>query len=282
MRRPALVRLLVAPAATVLLLSGCGAEDSEPDAGASASSEESSAAAEESEAAEPAGDLTAEDFGDRVLAAFLDAGTVQFTLEQTTAGQTSSGTGEADLGGEQVRSRVQLETPQGQVEALTVDGLFYLQFPGVPGGKYLEVDPQDESGLGALVGQLGGNSDPSSSVKVFEEATEVSDEGQEEIDGVETTRYRVVLPSDAVAESLGADEQVASLLPEEVTYQVWVDADDLIRRLSSEIEVAGQTSSTVITYTGYGEPVDVEAPPADQVTDQIPGLPGGAGGSTGR
>jgi hypothetical protein len=51
---------------------------------------------------------------------------------------------------------------------------------------------------------------------------------------------------------------------DEVTYSLWVDGDDLVRRVTSDLGGYGTAEATIF---GYGEPVEIEAPPADQVTD---------------
>ncbi|GAB3989366.1 LppX_LprAFG lipoprotein [Nocardioides marmoraquaticus] len=272
-RRPLLPALAVV--ASLTLVAGCGGGGGDDASGsdASGSSSESSEPSGPEEA--PAEELTVDDLGERVAAAFSDAGSVAFELEQSTQGQESSGTGEADLSGDELSSTVDLDTPQGTVSVIATDGLFYLKIPQLtPDGKWLEVDPEADSGLGALIGQLGGSADPAASIEVLGEATKVTPTGEEEIAGVATTGYRVTLPREAIAESIGADPRITQLLPEELDYDVWVDADDLVRRVASTVEVQGTSSTTTVTYTDYGQPVDIEAPPAGQVTDQAPGLPG--------
>jgi hypothetical protein len=54
-------------------------------------------------------------------------------------------------------------------------------------------------------------------------------------------------------------------LPDDVTYDVWVDAHNLIRRVESGL--AGATST--ITMTDYCEPVDVEAPAEDEIEPRV-------------
>ena len=84
-------------------------------------------------------------------------------------------------------------------------------------------------GLGALVGSLGGNSDPAKLLQVMNQASEVSEEGIEEVGGVETTKYHVVLPREAFAETLGDNPQITQMLPKTVEFDMWVDGDDLVR-----------------------------------------------------
>ena len=71
---------------------------------------------------------------------------------------------------------------------------------------------------------------------------------------------------------------MADMLPEELVTEMWVDADNLPRKFAQTIEVpavgGGQptTSSTEGTYSDFGTDVEIEAPPADQVTeDMFPG-----------
>jgi hypothetical protein len=51
---------------------------------------------------------------------------------------------------------------------------------------------------------------------------------------------------------------------DELTYTLWVDGDDLLRRITSDL---GGHGTMDITAFGYGESVEIEAPPTDQVTD---------------
>lgn len=273
MRRTSLLRLAVVPVVSLVVLTGCGSSEEGSSSGGSSrgsSSSQESPGSEET-AAEP---LTKADFGDRIYAAFQEAGTLSFTLEQGGAAE-ATGSGEADLSGEQVASRVTTEgVGIGKVEAIVLDGLFYVKSAQISGDKWLKIDPRAKSGFGALVGSLGGNSDPSKLLEVMNQASEVTAEGQEEVGGVETTKYHVVLPREAFAATLGDNPQVTQMLPKQVEFDMWVDADDLVRKQVSELTVGQQKTSSTITYSGFGEPVEIEAPPASQTTTKAPGLGG--------
>jgi hypothetical protein len=122
----------------------------------------------------------------------------------------------------------------GQVQALLVDGLFFLRSPQF-GPRWVKIDPRAKTGLGALVGQFGANSDPSRILKAMDSAATVTKRGSEQVDGVDTTKYHVVLPRKALA---------------------------------------GQSSTTTITYSEFGHPVSITAPPAGQTTTKVPGMRG--------
>ena len=52
-------------------------------------------------------------------------------------------------------------------------------------------------------------------------------------------------------------------MPENLTYDMWLDDRDLLCRM--QFEVAGQTVD--VSMSKWGEPVSVEAPPAGKVVD---------------
>jgi hypothetical protein len=78
--------------------------------------------------------------------------------------------------------------------------------------------------------------------------------GPEKVRGVETTRYRFV--ADLRDTSLGADDA-------RTTLELWIDDDDLIRRLRG-VEPEGTYE---MDFFAFGEPVEVEPPPAAEVRD---------------
>lgn len=279
MRRHSVLRLLAAPVAAALLLAGCGS--AEPSSSGTTTKDSSSANGDSGDSGDAGGPstnasaLSTGDFGSRVYAAFQKAGTLHFELDTAVAGQRSTGSGEADLSGSTVASSVTQKLPggAGQVQALLVDGFFFLKSPQF-GPKWVKIDPKAKTGLGALVGQFGANSDPSRILKAMDSAATVTKKGSEQVDGVETTKYHVVLPRKALVEALGTDVRIAALLPEDVEYDMWVDGDDLVRKQVSALKVAGQSSTTTITYSKFSDPVSITAPPAAQTTTKVPGMPG--------
>lgn len=108
---------------------------------------------------------------------------------------------------------------------------------------------------------------PEASEAVIEAAlrgAEVTDEGTEEVRGVEATHYRIDLgPSGTAALAALAPNLVAMFElehPERVTsLDVWV-ADDLIRRISHTFAEDGATGSATLDYYDIGADITVEPP----------------------
>jgi hypothetical protein len=122
--------------------------------------------------------------------------------------------------------------------------------------------------------------------------------GSEEVRGVPTTHYRATVRlSDALAEVPAAHRrQVEAAFEQlgdaEVPVDVWVDGDGLPRRIRMDMGaelgpmVGGKGPATMtLDLFGYGEPVEIHVPPADQVTPasevlpNLGGLLGSGGGS---
>jgi hypothetical protein len=258
-----------AVAVLLALTAGCGSAGSGPAGSGAESAGSSPSPSSSSRAAEAS--LTTNDIGDRLTTAQKKAGSYAFEVTTTVSGQSTTGTGEASVKGEQPAVHTHMDVQGSSMEVILVNGLIYLKSPMLKTDKpWLKVDPNDKTGMGALFGQLGGASDPTRNLAAMFKASKVTNEGSERMAGVDTTHYAVVLPSAALVETMKFPKEMAQLLPPELHYDVWVDGDDLIREFDSTLAVRSVKTSTSITFDHYGEPVSVAAPPASQVTTTSP------------
>ncbi|GGF43391.1 hypothetical protein GCM10011519_16580 [Marmoricola endophyticus] len=270
--RRRLARALGGATLAVALTATAACGGSGGDSTSSASSSSSSSGS--SSSSEP---LTKSDLGDRLSSAIDKAGSFTFTLQGTAAGQATKGEGKVDLSGSTPLVDSTSTVAGQEVQTRIVDGVYYLKSAAlVPGGKWLKIDPKAKSGIGALLGQLGGNSDPSQQLKALSKATSVTPKGTEEIDGTATRAYEVEVPGAAYGAAIGFPETLAKELPDTLTYTVNVDDDDLLRRLESSIAVRNVKTETSVTFSDFGDDVSVSAPPAGQTTTKssVPGLSG--------
>ena len=143
------------------------------------------------------------------------------------------------------------------------------------GKKWLKIDMSDPD---SLFGMLGRSTDPELMFKAMEEPKEFELLGTEEVDGVETNHYRVVMDTAAYAEAMEMPAEITSSMPEDIAVEMWVDADDLPRQFRQELELPAMgggpatTSTTEGTFSDYGTEVTIEAPPASEVADKMPGM----------
>lgn len=141
----------------------------------------------------------------------------------------------------------------------------------------------------------GGFGDPGEFLQLLEGAGEVTEEGSEDIDGVETTHYSVEVDLEDLAASAGEEAEmpeIPGLDGVEVTIDVWVDEDsELVRRMAFEIDgsalggTAGADLSGSMLLTMDIEPLDdfdVEVPDPSEVTEMdMDDLLGGSFGGLG-
>lgn len=182
------------------------------------------------------------------------------------------GTGAFTFAGGHTAMTMTLLSPTDEaVEMRLVDEVLYVRGaeeaePGKPWGKL------DLAGGGPMATAFGSATatmrsvDPRRSLREVAEIGELSATGPAQVDGAQVTRYAIDVDLAAFAELRGASaEEVAELPSGTLTYAVFLDGDNLPRRLSVELPVP--TSNYAIDYTDWGKPVTVEAPPAAQVAD---------------
>jgi hypothetical protein len=222
-------------------------------------------------------ELTADEFYPAVMAAMQEAESMAFSIT------TSSGAASNEISGvmeyEDDGIAMQASSTGAQpMEMLMLDKILYISGAGMPlpdGKKWLKVDMNDPD---SLFGQIGKSTDPSLMFKAMEAPKEFELLGTEEVDGVETNHYNVVMDTASYAEALDLPAEMSEFMPKEIGMEMWVDGDNQPRKFFQELEIPGISggtptkSTTEGTYSDFGTDVDVEAPPAAEVADNIPGL----------
>lgn len=273
---------IAATLAATLLLAGCG-DSGDDDKSNDSKGEESSQTSDPSDEAseetseEPSED-TSEDSGSEfeeldssnfyktVVQAQVDAGTFKGRTSTTAAGQSIVMDTEASYADGKIAAKAST-TPDSaqQVETILVDGVMYIKGDGLgaPAGKYLKLDTNkvdSNDPLSSLV-QLG---DPEMAVKVLDNPKKFELIGTEDVEGVEANHYQITMDGKKYAENAGMP-QLATYLPAELVFDMWVDAENRPVKMVQELEVQGQKSTTETLYFDYGADVSIEAP-ADSET----------------
>jgi len=214
---------------------------------------------------------------------------------------------EMDMGAlfEELAAGTDEELPLGIDEPweLVGDGsTMYLRAPvfqmlGVDG--WLSMTPED---MGATAGSMGLGSGSFDFTQTLESLRGVTGEPEvvgedEEVRGVPTTHYRATMdleealaqaPAEQRERLEAAFEQIGSsgeLGDADVPVDVWIDEDDLPRRVRVEMDsmfaalgLGDGAMTMTMEYFDYGDDVSIEVPPADEVTPLSEALGGlGAG-----
>ncbi len=268
-------------------LSSCSS-DSSSDSSSSASDDSTASATtgasdtttepvdEESAAPEVASlaELSADDFYPSVMAAMRKAETFTFETVSDSAGASQTMSGQARFGDAGVEMKAS-STGAQPMELILLDKVMYLKSPDLGAGdKWLKIDLSDPN---SLFGMIGKATDPEVMFQALESPKKLELLGSEDVDGVTTNHYRITLDPTQYLKAMEFPAAMADMLPKELVTEMWVDADNLPRKFTQSLEVpatgggAGSSSTTEGTYSDFGTDVEIQAPPANQVTDNFPG-----------
>ena len=204
------------------------------------------------------------------------------------------------------RGMVSMQSPVGITE-IFVPPKAYIKVPGgaggpLPGGKsWIAVDagmPGGPGAVGSLLGPPGGSTDPADLLASLTAiSSSVTRLGTSVIRGVPVTGLRVGIdPAKAAArvprwERAGFLEFAQMLGPGAIPVEVWVDGQNLVRRLTLSLHLPGGAGAPAgarlvqgTDFYDFGVPVRVSAPPAAQIASMprlakggLPGPPGAGG-----
>lgn len=231
--------------------------------------------------------------------ATVDEGTAAFTVTVESEGTGTGGDGQQPIEVDGVvdfeaeQRRLTLSGDQGELDVVIDGDIAYLELPATEGDDWMRIELEalfdDEVGMGgpaAIPFQ-----DPEDNLRVLEgSAVHAAETGSESIDGEDTTRYELVIDLEAASEEANedvqeaVDETVARTGVDELEMEVWIDDDDLIRRVAytldlsqaqvseSEDEAAVEadpegTVTVTVDYSDFGDAVEIEVPDDADVVD---------------
>lgn len=231
------------------------------------------------------------------------AGTARMSMDMEMDGPTglvtSTAEGAFDMASKRGHMTMEMDmaeapagTPDmGQIEAVFDGTVIYMKMPALsaqfPGDKpWISFDLQKAGEqLGLDMGALmqSGTSDPTQTLQYLRGASgDVEVVGEEEVRGVAATHYRAAVSFAKIVEQApdevrAAVEATVAQLEEwvgsdEMPIDVWIDSEGRMVRQTQNFEyVAGPAAGTSVTMTmemyDFGVDVEVEVPPASDVTD---------------
>ena len=221
-----------------------------------------------SEQAADTGELTQDNFAERISKAQLAAGSAHVLAD------VPGGTGgfmEGDISFSEDPGKTSgmfsMAIPTGSGQVLLVDGTMYLFMGPLTGGKYVDLS---QSSAGADVKDAIARINPETQLQSFSAAIESfkAEPEKEQIDGVDITKITMemntkkLLANGPLAES-AQGQAMTDAFGETMEYIMYVGEDDLIRRITAP----APTGSYDMSYYEWGKEVVVEAPTPDQLTD---------------
>jgi len=261
--------VLALAAGLLLVLAACGGDDNGGSDGGASDDRNPSAALK------AAGEATQQ------------AGTARITSEQVTSAQgqevNTTVEGVTDLATGDSESTLELSLPGQEPQSsqlITEGSMAYIEasaFPGAPTkAKWISIDFE------AIGSQMGINLEAfrqngAGQLAYLSEVDDVEEVGTETVGDAETTHYRFTSDLEALAESgpeelRSSFEQLIQLTgAKEMPTQVWIDGDDRVRRIVTNLEMDQQgqqiAQQSTIELSEFGVELDVQPPPEKDTVD---------------
>ncbi|GAA2144056.1 hypothetical protein GCM10009844_17180 [Nocardioides koreensis] len=262
MSRPAVVRRVVAAAVLPLALtslSACGSDEGAEAEDSSSSSTGGSAAADTPEAGST---VAPADFADLYRESFDNTTTAHMNMKLAMMGQQITGAGDVDYSQDSPAVAMTMDGAAfgGQsLEVRMLDNVMYLDMGSMTQGKFVKMDlDSPDSPLGSLADSM----DPSRSMDALESALEKVTYVGADGDG---DHYEATVDTAAMMKGMGQDVPASAQLPKTLSYDAWFDSEGRFSRMVMDMGSAGTTE---MKLSDFGADVSIEAPPADQITDQ--------------
>ncbi|HEY0119299.1 MAG TPA: hypothetical protein VGC04_11000 [Cellulomonas sp.] len=211
-------------------------------------------------------ELTADTFA-RVMSSSA-ATSCTFTLDSTSQGQEITADGAVRTAADGTDELVlKMAVPgQSNAEFRVVGGVWYVNMGDQTGGKFITGDPSDPDGPFAGMAGVFDSVNPNRGFAVFADAivSVTPTGGSELVGGVPTQAYDIVIDTTKLTDKVRAEQfDDTAPLPMQVSFRYWVAADGLVRRMEGDVQGEHQ----VMTFSNWGEPVDIAAPAPDQIID---------------
>jgi hypothetical protein len=252
-------------------LSACGdsggsGSDASAAASGSAGSTASPSASSTGTASDTGGPLSRAEFVQAITQGQIKAGSAHVAMAMTgTLAMTAQGDVSYKQATPEMRMTMSMQQLGGRtIEMRLVGGIVYMHIPQlVPAGTFVKIDPKDTSnplskGFGSITQQM----DPLASAKAMRSSVRtVTYVGPEKIQGEPADHYEVGVDTAAMTKASGS--KAAPGMPRTLTYDMWLDSKDLLRRMRFGLSGMKMT----MTMSRWGEPVAVQAPPAGKLVD---------------
>lgn len=215
-------------------------------------------------------------------AAAADAKAVAFTMTMSLMGEQVTAEAETDSDSGLTHIVMDIGLIDGSIEMIadTTEKVIYfkssfLEDSGLPiDTDWVKMDEtflQGQAGEGESIFDSANLGNPLDAGAVFEKAKTVTEIGFDEVDGVKVKHFEVVVDTlEAMKVSPQLQQQFEQLdadISEELTYDVYVDEQNQIRRTTIDMAVAGQNVSVDIVIKPLTEPIVIEVPAPADVTD---------------
>ena len=258
-----------------LALAACGNDDSEDSSATSGnaadeSSQTSDKSGSDAEAPAEGEEVDVEALLDDMSEGLGTMSTAHVTMDMTLMGQKMHGEGDSSYEDDDTRSRFTMTVPgAGEMEMVLIGTTLYMKLDQLTQGKFLKADVRDPNGPLGDMSSLVTSVDPAQNFEAYRAGyTKAVYRGEEELQGETMRKYLFTLDLTKVDQF---KQQARKAGISETPVEMWLDEDDVMRKLHMEMDVQGQKTVTDVEVSDLGEDVTIEAPPASEVTTKQAG-----------
>jgi hypothetical protein len=267
--RRTLRRSLAAAALAPLLVAGlaaCGDDD------AGSQAKDSTSAAAVLTGLQKGDEVDPGDFVDTISDGVEASTTAHMTMKTDLVSMGElSGEGDLDYTADPPELAMTMQLPMAggtKTEVRSVDGIFYMSMGQLTGGKFWKLDPSDADGPLGDMGSMLDQVDPMSALQKVEPAIDtVTYVGDEDVDGRSLDHYEMTVDPAEYAKAMDLPAQTKAQLPDELTYDIWLDDQDRLSKMHMDLPIAGAETSIDVTASDWGKDVTIEAPPAGEIAE---------------
>lgn len=229
-----------------------------------------------------------------------------FTMDMNMGMMSSTGEGQGLFDGENSTMAMTMSmdmSAMGQgtmdMEMRLLDNTMYMKVPNMPGvdksKPWMKMDLDQVSGASGMdMSKMMEQNDPTKALEMLKDSGEITSTEESDVDGVPATKYTIDVDLEKMMSQYGngMDQMfdTKSMELDALPVDVWISEDQLPLKfrmnmgelMNSAMESNGQqapkgmnfdNAHVSMTYSDWGEPVTIEAPPADQVSSKS--FPGG-------
>lgn len=263
--------------ATACALSACGTQAGHSATGAATTTSATSTAFKD-----------VSDLAVALKAQSLTKNSTHVTLTGSAGQQNMTGSGDFRRDAAGLALNMTMTTSQGEMAVTILDNAFYIKMPPSnqvqPGKPWLKItangtDPLSKA-LAPVIKSAQQNTDFTSAIDQINTAGVLTKSAPDKLDGADVTHYWITIDMVKLAQAQ-TDPTLKDAMQKAVdggakttNEQLWVSKDNLPVKAITEVPtVNGATAAFTVTYSDWGKPVTITAPPASEIA-QMPNLGG--------
>lgn len=207
--------------------------------------------------------LTSREFRGIAAKGYVASGTAHMVLTNRGVGRDGRAEGDVDYGHGKPRFSLVFSGRDVGVadsaELRVVGRTGYMKIPGRTRGRFVALDAR-EPDVEELVRELDPRSNLESLVKG---AQRIAYEGDQQVRGEKQDGFRMIVRKRDIEDRLGLEPRTLRRLPTRLTWFVWFDEQQRLRRITTEL--GGRAGTLELRLERHGKDVDIRKPPPGQV-----------------